>query len=130
MRAAIIGGMAARDVGGARQALETQINEIGWLRGTGPNPFEYGLWDERTREVLEGVWGAGSAEVASYEEAAGKRGRLPGVRGQAENMTLNIHGPWGILSRLARAEPVLRELVASLPAPPEPSATAAADAHD
>lgn len=108
--------MAARDAEGARQALETQIKEIGWLRGTGPNPFDYGLWDERTREVLEAVWGADSPEVDRYEEAAGKRGRLPGVRGQAENMTLNIHGPWGILSRLGRAEPILRELAASLPA--------------
>lgn len=103
---------------GARQALEAQIREIGWLRGTGPNPFEYGIWDERTRELLENVWGAESAEVGRYEEAAGKRGRLPGVRGQAENMTLNIHGPWGILSRLGRAEPILRELAASLPATP------------
>jgi len=29
-------------------------------------------------------------------------------------MTLNIHGPWGILSRLERAEVVLTNLVATL----------------
>ena len=65
--------------------------------------------------------------MARYEDAAGKRGRLPGVRGQAENMTLNIHGQWGILGRLGRAEPVLRDLAASLPAPAEAPAVAPAD---
>ena len=122
--------MADRRTAIARAALEAQIGEIGYLRGTGPNPFEYGLWDERTRELLEAVWGAQSTEVARYEEAAGKRGRLPGVRGQAENMTLNIHGPWGILARLGRAEPVLRELAASLPSNPEPVSAAAPEPHD
>ncbi len=39
---------------------------------------------------------------------------LPGVRGQAENMTLNIHGPWGIRARLERAETVLKALSGSL----------------
>ena len=30
--------------------------------------------------------------------------RVAGVRGNAANMTLNIHGQWGILERLERAE--------------------------
>ena len=60
------------------------------------------------------IFGPDSAEVSRYQEAAGKRGRLPGVRGQGDNMTLNIHGPWGIRARLERGETVLRELSASL----------------
>ena len=109
-----IAGMAVKDATRAKAALDQQIDRILWLRGTGPNPFEYGLWDERTQELLEEIFGAESSEVVAYQEAAGKRGRLPGVRGQGDNMTLNIHGPWGIRSRLERGEKVLRELSSAL----------------
>jgi hypothetical protein len=98
----------------ARERLQAQLNRIGRLRGTGPNPFDYDLWDDRTVEILRATYGEGSAEMESYFQAAGKRGRLPGVRGQAENMTLNIHGPWGIQARLDRAEKVLNALIAQL----------------
>lgn len=98
----------------ARERIQAQIDRIGCLRGSGPNPFDYDLWDDRTVEVLTAIYGDGSAELQRYYEAAGKRGRLPGVRGQAENMTLNIHGPWGIRARLDRAETVLTDLAASL----------------
>ncbi len=100
--------------GRAKERLERQIESIGRLRGSGPNPFDYDLWDDRTVEILTAIYGEGSPELERYYEAAGKRGRLPGVRGQAENMTLNIHGPWGIHARLERAERVLRELVREL----------------
>lgn len=99
----------------ARTALQRQLDRIAWLRGTGPNPFEYGQWDERTRELIIDIYGAQSPELQAYFDAAGIRGRLPGVRGQAEDMTLNIFGQWGILGRLDRAERVLRDLVAALP---------------
>lgn len=98
----------------ARERLQDQITAIGRLRGGGPNPFDFDLWDDRTVELLKAIYGEGSAQVESYWEAAGKRGRLPGVRGQAENMTLNIHGPWGIHSRLDRAEAVLNGFVRAL----------------
>jgi len=98
----------------ARARIQAQIDAIGRLRGSGPNPFDYDLWQSRTLEVLSAIYGAGSPELASYLEASGVRGRLPGVRGQAENMTLNIHGPWGILARLTRGEAVLQHLVQSL----------------
>ncbi len=98
----------------ARERIQAQIDRIGRLRGSGPNPFDYDLWDDRTVEVLTEIYGSGSPELQRYYEAAGKRGRLPGVRGQAENMTLNIHGPWGIRARLDRAETVLKDLAASL----------------
>ena len=98
----------------ARARIQEQIDRIGRLRGSGPNPFDYNLWDDRTVEVLGAVYGEGSPELERYFQAAGKRGRLPGVRGQAENMTLNIHGPWGIRARLERAEKVLNELSGSL----------------
>lgn len=98
----------------ARELLEEQIRRIQRLRGGGPNPFDYTLWDARTEELITHIFGADSPELARYHDAAGIRGRLPGVRGQAENMTLNINGQWGILGRLDRAEPVLREMVEQL----------------
>ena len=98
----------------ARERIESQIQQIGRLRGSGPNPFDYTIWDQRTIELLIAIFGEGSPELARYHDAAGIRGRLPGVRGQAENMTLNIHGEWGILGRLNRGEQVLRELADSL----------------
>lgn len=98
----------------AKARIQAQVESIGRLRGSGPNPFDYDLWNSRTIEVLTALYGDGSPELRAYFEAAGERGRLPGVRGQAENMTLNIHGPWGILSRLERGEAVLVALVRSL----------------
>ncbi|MCE7929149.1 MAG: hypothetical protein DYG91_11725 [Chloroflexi bacterium CFX7] len=98
----------------ARERIEERLNAIGRLRGSGPNPFDYNQWYDRTVEVLGALFGPGSAEVERLHEAAGVRGRLPGVRGQAEDMTLNIHGPWGIRARLDRAEQALRDTLAGL----------------
>jgi hypothetical protein len=97
-----------------KAALEAQLKGIRRLRGTGPNPFDYDIWQSRTLELLHEIYGADSAEVERYEHETGVRGRLPGVRGQAGNMTLNIHGDWGILGRLKRGEAVLNELIAQL----------------
>ncbi|HET7737673.1 MAG TPA: hypothetical protein VFK32_03780 [Tepidiformaceae bacterium] len=107
--------MAVRNPARARERLQAQVDRIAWLRGTGPNPFEYNQWDDRTTEILEALFGEGSVELDRYLEASGTRGRLPGVRGQAENMTLNIHGPWGIHARLQRAEVALNSIIAALP---------------
>ena len=98
----------------AKERIDTQLKLMERLRGTGPNPFDYYQWDDRTAEILGALFGKESQELALYEEAAGKKGRLPGVRGIAENMTLNIHGPWGIKARLDRAELVLRDISARL----------------
>ncbi|MBI5949234.1 MAG: hypothetical protein HY875_13945 [Chloroflexi bacterium] len=106
--------MAVSDPIRGRERIEAQLDAIGRLRGSGPNPFDYNQWDDRTVQVIAAVFGADSPELEQYQQAAGTRGRLPGVRGQGENMTLNIHGPWGIRSRLDRAEAVLRALAARL----------------
>lgn len=100
----------------AREHLLLQQQRVARLRGGGPNPFDYNRWAARTEELLTDIYGPGSPELARYHEASGVRGRLPGVRGNAENMTLNIHGQWGILGRLDRADALLSDLIAALPA--------------
>ena len=115
-RLATVGGripaMPANASDADRARIEAQIALIPRLRGTGPNPFDYDQWDARTREVLESAFGAESEEAARYRREVGEAGRAAGVRGNAANMTLNIHGEWGILKRLDRAEALLRELAA------------------
>lgn len=106
--------MTVKNAGRAKARIEQQIAAIGRLRGGGPNPFDFNQWDDRTREVLTVLFGADSPEMQRYLEAAGIRGRLAGVRGQADNMTLNIHGPWGITSRLDRAEAALKAIAAGV----------------
>ncbi len=106
--------MAVTNPARSKERIEQQIKDIGRLRGSGPNPIDYARWDDRTTEVLVATFGEGSPELAAYEEAADRRGRLPGVRGIGENMTLNIHGPWGIHARLHRAEAALKAIAAKL----------------
>lgn len=103
-----------KDPARAQARIQKQLDQIAWLRGTGPNPFDYDRWNDRTLEVLTALFGPDSSQVARYDEATGIRGRLPGVRGQAENMTLNIHGQWGILGRLERAEVALQGFIEEL----------------
>ncbi|SVE44340.1 uncharacterized protein METZ01_LOCUS497194 [marine metagenome] len=103
-----------KDVSKQKAALSTQIAKIPRLRGTGPNPFEYDRWDARTRELLDSIFGRESEEFQAYEENISVSGRLVGVRGSRNNMTLNIHGQWGILERLAKAENLLAEIVRKL----------------
>jgi hypothetical protein len=106
--------MPPRNPTRGHELLQRQRERITWLRGTGPDPFQYNRWDDRTQELIEDVFGVDSAELAEYHESIGRRGRYAGVRGDAENMTLNQHGPWGILARLERAEVLLTRYLASL----------------
>ena len=111
--ATLVGRIARMPASTADKArIEAQIALIPRLRGTGPNPFDYDQWDARTAEILTAAFGADSDEVARYQRVVGEPGRVAGVRGNAGNMTLNIHGQWGILERLERAESLLRELAA------------------
>lgn len=106
--------MAVRNPTRGRELLQRQCDRIHWLRGTGPDPFQYNRWDDRNRELIEAIFGLDSRQLAEYQDQVGRTGRYRGVRGDAENMTLNQHGPWGILARLGRAEMLLAGYIASL----------------
>ena len=92
---------------GARERIDGLTKRIKRLRGTAPNPFDYWIWADETRAVLEVVFGLDSEEARAFSEIVGTRGRTPEQRGQLDNMTLNLHGEWGIWARLDRCEALL-----------------------
>ena len=105
---------AARDK--ARAIIADQVQKIQRLRATGPNPFDYWLWADETVQVLETIYGRGAPEPAGFATIVYERGRTPDQRGAFDNMTLGIHGEWGIRARLSRAEPYLSRLLEQLAA--------------
>ena len=99
----------------ARERLVGLSRRIKRLRGTGPNPFDYWIWADETRAVIEMIFGVDSPEARSFSEIVGTRGRTPEQRGQQDNMTLNIHGEWGIWARLDRCEALLDDILRRMP---------------
>src|SRR5947208_16108934 len=96
----------------ARERGRAYVNElllrIARLRSTGPNPFDYFQWADEGTNILRELFGDESAEVKAFRQAVADSGRTLDARGIADNMTLGLHGPWGIWARLDRAEGVLR----------------------
>lgn len=99
---------------GAKERITGLTKRIKRLRGTGPNPFDYWIWADETRAVLEMVYGVDSEQARTFAEVVGTRGRTPEQRGQLDNMTLNLHGEWGIWARLDRCEALLTRIVGTM----------------
>ena len=98
----------------AHEIVSSALQLLQRLRGTGPNPFDYWLWADETTQALEAIYGRGAPEAAGFAEIVYERGRTLDQRGAFDNMTLGIHGEWGIRARLDRAEPYLQRLAESL----------------
>lgn len=98
----------------AKTRLQAIALRIPRLRATGPNPFDYWIWADETRSVLDHIFGVESAESRGFADIAHARGRTIDSRGHLDNMTLGLHGEWGIWARLRRAEPYLTTLVQRL----------------
>lgn len=98
-----------------RSYLAGQLRLIGRLRSTGPNPFDYFQWADETSNILRELYGDDSDALEAFRLAVAESGRTVDQRGVLDNMTLGLHGEWGIWSRLDRAEGVLRRLL-NLPA--------------
>jgi hypothetical protein len=94
----------------AGQVVDRALQHIQRLRATGPNPFDYWIWADETVQMLETLFGAGAPEPAGLAEIVYERGRTIDQRGAFDNMTLGIHGEWGIRARLSRAEAYLTAL--------------------
>jgi hypothetical protein len=87
--------------------VEEAIGRLHRLHSTGPNPFDYWLWADETVQALDTIFGPDAEETRTIAEIVYARGRTANQRGAMDNMTLGIHGEWGIHARLDRAEPVL-----------------------
>jgi hypothetical protein len=98
----------------SRRVVQSQLERIAYLRATGPNPFDYWVWADSTEAVLLQAFGSDSPEALRFLEAVSEPGRTNDQRGIADNMTLGIHGEWGIIARLTRAEGALREIAGEL----------------
>jgi hypothetical protein len=92
------------------ETIKQQLARIPYLRATGPNPFDYWLWADYTASIIELAFGAGSAQALAFREAISEPGRTRDQRGINDNMTLGLHGEWGIWARLNRAQRVLETL--------------------
>jgi hypothetical protein len=95
----------------ASRALQTQLARIPYLRATGPNPFDYWLWADTTESIVAAAFGGDSAEALEFEAAVHEPGRTRDQRGINTNMTLGLHGEWGIWARLDRAQRVLERML-------------------
>lgn len=91
--------------------LEQQLRHIWRLRATGPNPFDYFQWADETSNILRELYGDSSDALEAFRMAVAESGRTVDQRGVLDNMTLGLHGSWGIWSRLDRGERVLRRLL-------------------
>jgi hypothetical protein len=102
-----------------KDVLKAQLERIPYLRATGPNPFDYWLWADYVASIVTVIYGADSVEALRFQEAISEPGRTSDQRGINDNMTLGLHGEWGIWARLDRAARVLQALTGSaLPASP------------
>jgi hypothetical protein len=99
----------------ARQSIQGQLKRVAYLRATGPNPFDYWVWADYTRSTVAQAFGARSAEAEAFDEAVRERGRTLDQRGIADNMTLGLHGEWGIWARLDRGQSVLEQIIEGAP---------------
>src|SRR5436305_14716806 len=94
----------------ANKVLKAQLDGIPYFRATGPNPFDYWLWADYTASIVAVAYGVDSAEALRFQEAISEPGRTQDQRGINDNMTLGLHGEWGIWARLERAARVLEIL--------------------
>jgi hypothetical protein len=99
----------------AQQAVQKQLDRVAYLRATGPNPLDYWVWADQTEAMLRQAFGETSEEASTFREAVSERGRTSDQRGLLGDMTLGLHGEWGIWARLGRGQTVL-ERIASAPA--------------
>lgn len=90
------------------ERVERQIAETRRLVATGPLPPVFFQWIDASLSVLGAVFGADSAEVAAFLDAAGEDIHDP------NSVMLPVHTEWGTHARIHRCEAVLRQAAAKL----------------
>jgi hypothetical protein len=91
------------------EKLRRQLDAIPGLFGRGPVSYDYGKWVDGTHHLLTTLFGEGSAEETGFLEIVGE-----GAEARGWGLPLAPDNPWGMQSRLRRAEGYLRDLLARI----------------
>ncbi len=90
------------------EKLQRQLEAVPWLRGRGPVSYDYGKWVDSTHHLLITLFGETSSEATGFLEIVGE-----GAEARGWGLPLAPDNPWGMQSRLDRAETYLRGLLAT-----------------
>lgn len=88
------------------EKIQKQLEQVPWLRGRGPVSYDYGKWVDATHDLLAEHFGEGSAEERGFLAIVGE-----GAEARGWGLPLAPTNPWGMQSRLERAEEYLRGLL-------------------
>jgi hypothetical protein len=92
------------------EQIRKRLDLLPPLRGRGPVSYDYGQWVDGTHRLLATLFGAESVEARGVLEIVGE-----GAEARGWGLPLAPGNPWGMQSRLERAEAHLRGVLASLP---------------
>ena len=90
----------------AAEKLQRHLDAVPGLFGRGPVSYDYGKWVDSTHHLLTTLFGEGSPEEAGFLEIVGE-----GAEARGWGLPLAPDNPWGMQSRLRRAEGYLRDLL-------------------
>ena len=86
--------------------LQRQLDAVPWLRGRGPISYDYGKWVDSTHHLLVTLFGEGAREESEFLQIVGE-----GAEARGWGLPLAPDNPWGMQSRLDRAEAYLKGLL-------------------
>jgi hypothetical protein len=90
----------------ATEKLQRQLDAVPGLFGRGPVSYDYGQWVDGTHHLLTTLFSEGSPEETGFLEIVGE-----GAEARGWGLPLAPDNPWGMQSRLRRAEGYLRDLL-------------------
>jgi hypothetical protein len=88
------------------EKLRRQLDAVPGLFGRGPVSYDYGKWVDATHHLLSTLFGEGSTEERGFLDIVGE-----GAEARGWGLPLAPENPWGMQSRLRRAEEYLRGLL-------------------
>jgi hypothetical protein len=88
------------------EKLQRQLDLVAGLFGRGPVSYDYGKWVDSTHHLLVTLFGEASREERDFLEIVGE-----GAEARGWGLPLAPQNPWGMQSRLRRAEAYLRDLL-------------------
>ena len=93
----------------ATDKLRKQLEQTPGLWGRGPVSYDYGCWVDGTHRLLVALFGDASLAEQGFLAIVGE-----GAEARGWGLPLAPDNPWGMQSRLRRAEEYLRSLLASV----------------